>query len=510
MSDHPHYETFFSHIRDRLAADEADEDFDEQERHAEQVARGGIVGAFARVPFIVWTLLGLFGGMGAGLLALELGGTALAVFSSIGSGVKQSFSFLSTLVPVIIFFTLTPALITMFRTSSAGRFALAVMVAFSVTTALGGFWALLVTFAFFPDMPFGLGAEGLGATLRGLFGRTAELALSSPPFRAIWGSIVASVLLFHVGGMGHDTPRRRWQRMFWTVADIYELIGVYGVAALGRLIKIVMPYILFAIGVFLVINLPDALVSAAEEATQGATGAAFGAVEGYFVAVGILVVTTMLWLGVAVFGLSRYTGFPLGRLLSRYVAVVYPFSWATSSSAASIPINMEAARHGLHVRPPIRLFIIPLGATVNLDGTMMSAIVTTVVASKMVGYTPSIIDLLIALIPLVVITVGTPGVPGGLALVAAPVLASLLPLPPGTEALFGLIFVAYGFGLNDQFRTAVNTLDNGFLCLLFDKWWPQHFEPGAEPNPVFGSHGEPVLTVDAPPVNDASVDATRA
>lgn len=488
VADERPYETIFSKLKEDLAREEADDDFEDEARHDAAVATGGLLGLFFKVPFAVWTFVGLIGGMVIGSFVPALG--------FIGAGVKDVFGVIAALAPVIIFFTLTPALITMFRTSSAGKFALAVVVAFSITTAAGGIWALALTFAIFPDMGFGLGTSGLGTVLRDLGNNIGGLLFTSAPFKAIWGALLTSVLLYYGGGMKHASPTNAFRRMLWTIADIYELVGVYGVSALGKIIKIVMPAALFAIGIFLVVTLPETLADVTAAAAD-IPEPPFGAVQGYFITVGIVVGITVLWLGLAGFAVARYTGFPFGRMIKEYMLIVYPFSWSTSSSAASIPINLEAARRGLHVRSQIRDFVVPLGATVNLDGTMMSAVVTTVVAAKMVGFTPSILDLLVALIPLVVITVGTPGVPGGLALVAAPVLATILPLPPGTAELFTGIFIAFGFGLNDQFRTAVNTLDNGLLCLLFEKWWPTTFDPGAEPNPIFGSHGEPVIGPEA-------------
>lgn len=495
------YETIFSQWKERLETSDHDEEEHDAalESGAElRTTRIGVLGIVRAIPAPVYALVALLLGM--------LLGSQFPQLSFIGEGVREAFGYLGDAVPLIIFFTLTPALITMYKTSSAGKFALYVMIGFTLTTAFGGLFALLVSLAFFPDMTLGFGATGLGAILSEVGGRTLDLATTSQPFKAIWGALLVSTVLYFAGGLKGDAPRNPLRRMFRTIADIYELIGVHGVAALGRVITVVMPIVLLLIGIFLTTTVTETLNSISDCVAGSAqfqlgdeiiqcqeiSAPPYTATTAYFLAVGVIVVITTLWLLLASFALSQYTKFPLGRMMRDYTAPVYLFAWTTSSSAVTIPVNLESARKGLGIRSSIRDFIVPLGATVNLDGTMMAAVVTTIVAGKMVGYTPSVLDLLIALIPLILITVGTPGVPGGLAIVAAPILAELLPLVPGTEAVFTGVFIALGFGLNDQFRTAVNTVDNGFLALLMDKWWPEKFAPGAEPNPFMRSPDEVV------------------
>ncbi|MBW3582813.1 MAG: dicarboxylate/amino acid:cation symporter [Euryarchaeota archaeon] len=474
------YETFFSKLNASLKEETEEEDVLEEVEHEERVRQGGFFGTLARVPFAVWTFVGLLSGLGLGALLPQL--------AFIGDGVSDVFAVIADLAPVIIFFTLTPALITMFRQSSAGRFASWVLLGFTLTTLFAGLWALIVTFLVFGGLPLGIGAEGLGAVLAGLGSTILELMYTSSPFKAIWGSIFASVLLYHGGGLKHTRPTNRARRVLWTINDIYELVGVHGITYLGRIIRIIMPFALFAIGIFLVATVGDKIQAALAAADAELTSKAMEPLTGYFLSVGILIGVSLTWLFGVAYGVSRYTGLPYKRIINDYMLMVYPFAWGTSSSAASIPLNLESTRKGLGVRSEIRDFVIPLGATVNLDGTMMASVIATVVAAKVVGFTPSLLDLFLALIPLVVITVGTPGIPNGLAFVAGPVLADVLPLPPGTETAYALVFFALAVGLNDMFRTAVNVVDNGFLSAIFEKMWPTRFAPGADPNPLYRGH----------------------
>jgi len=178
---------------------------------------------------------------------------------------------------------------------------------------------------------------------------------------------------------------------------------------------------------------------------------------------------------IEVVAVMRYTRFSLKRFFNEYFIDVYSYAWATASSSATIPINLERTGAVLGVRSSISKFVIPLGATVHLDGTIIGGMVTAVVAAQLVGYTPTVLDMLYILIPLTIITVGVPGIPGGLAAVGGPIMAQLLPLPPGTQAAFTAIFIGFNIGLSDQFRTGVNSIGNGVICRLFEFWYPTKF-----------------------------------
>lgn len=480
-SDAP-YETVFSRWNDHLRADDDLEEATDalaeaQDRQTHPMER--VFGPLARVPASVYAFLALFVGIGLGI--------SFPWLEPLGNSVKASFGYLADAAPVIIFFTLTPALVTMYKSSSAGKFAAYVVIGFTISTAAGGIFALLLSLIAFPDMTLGFGggaAGGNGGSFTDQFGLDI---LVTQPFRAIYAAITVSSLLYFGGRLNHDEPGGPVRRMFRTIYEIYELVGVHGVSFLGRIIKYVMPVFLLLLGIYLVTDLVGTLEAARADANL--PDAPFGPVQAYFLGVGITAGITLLWLAIVAFGICAYTRFPLRRMVRDYLLVVYPFAFATSSSAASIPLNLETARKGLGVRAQVRDFVLPLGATVNLDGTIMAAVVATILAGKMVGFTPGVLDMLLVMLPLVLISVGTPGIPNGLAVVSSTIMATLLPLPPGTEGVFAAVYLVLLTGLNDQFRTAVNTLDNGMFALLLDKWWPTRFEPGADPNPFIEPPG---------------------
>ncbi|MBR4755208.1 MAG: dicarboxylate/amino acid:cation symporter [Lachnospiraceae bacterium] len=85
---------------------------------------------------------------------------------------------------------------------------------------------------------------------------------------------------------------------------------------------------------------------------------------------------------------------------------------ALSSSSASMPTNMAICTEKLGVSPKIASFSIPLGATVNMDGTTVNLIVSGLFLARMCGVTVSGSALATMILTVVLLSLGAPGVPG--------------------------------------------------------------------------------------------------
>lgn len=392
-------------------------------------------------------------------LGLYLGAFFPESVNWLADGVNAVVRSIARAAPYVIFFTLTPAIASTLALGRAGKFALWVNGAYLVLTVLAGALAILLLLPVFGVRLYGPGAPGAPQVEADM----GELLFTSQAFLAIFAAVGLSLMIHGFRLPGLYTATR--------------FVGGRVVDLVGDLLKILLPLILFALGAFIPTRLSEGVERArAAGAVEGVGWVGGLSIEGaYFAAIAALVVVLGVWLGGLAYIVMRYTGFPLPKFFNDYFLDVFAYAWATASSSATIPLNLERTGAGLRVRRNVREFIIPLGATVHLDGTMIGGMVTTVVAAQLVGYTPTVLDLLYVLVPLMVVTVGAPGVPGGLAIVGAPVIANLLPLPPGTAAAFTAIFVGFNLGLSDQFRTGVNATGNGVLCRLFEHWYPRRF-----------------------------------
>lgn len=437
------------------------------------------------IPAPVWGLLALGVGMALGSIYPDQ-------LAFVGKGVKDAFSYLAQAAPYIIYFTLVAAIGDMLRTGSAARFALWVSVTYALTTVIAGLWAIIVLWPIFGLSFVNAAGTGGDGSLAAILDNVVTLATTSPPFLAIsWAAICAVGL--HV--------MHKWRATEWFARPTYDVlrkVGVDGVVYAGQGLRYALPVILFSIGVFIPTGVADAISRSESGIAASGAAAAFsdiGSIEWYLISVGVTVLVLITFFLTAAIAVCRYTGFSVKAFFKDYFLYVYPFAWATASSAASIPLNLERTQNGLKVRKEVRDFIIPLGATVNLDGTMIAAFVLTVIAGTIVGYTPSVMDLLILLIPLTVVTIGVPGIPGGVALIAPPVIASFLPLPEASVAAFIAIFFGFSIGLSDQFRTGVNSCNNGLICLLYEKWYDKRF---ARTRPLAAELGDPDVLLESP------------
>lgn len=417
-----------------------------------------------RVPTAIWGLVALAMGMGLGVaFPIELG--------FIGVGVGLLFKGLASAAPYIIFFTIAAAIIDMLRSGHAGRFALAVSAAFVLIGILASLLAIILVVPLFRLPWTGGGASGALFGKDESFGQVLANHLT-PSLIAVLYAITVSVLLHHAC---------RWrsvQRVARPTLDVVRLVGVEGIALVGRAIRKVFPFLLFGIGIFIPTSIGAAIAKSEagiRDAAQFDTAFGSNPVALYLLTVWVQILVFAVFMTLAALAICTYAGFPIKRFLKEYMLYVYPFAWATSSSAASIPVNLERTE-ALGVRKEVRDFVIPLGATVNLDGAIMACFIITPMAAMLVGYRPSFVDLLLLVIPIKLVTMGVPGIPGGIAVVVPPVIADILPIPPEGKAAFLAIWFGFSVGLSDQFRTGVNTTTNGLVALLFEKWYPKYFE----------------------------------
>lgn len=140
-------------------------------------------------------------------------------------------------------------------------------------------------------------------------------------------------------------------------------------------------------------------------------------------------------------------------------------AFSTASSAAVMPLSMKTADEKLGVSSNISDFVIPIGATINMDGTALFQCVTTLFMAQAYGIELSIISLLLITFTVVAASIGTPAIPGGGVIILASVLQSAgIPID-------GLIIIIGMDRILGMFRTAVNVTGDLTACIIFDKFY---------------------------------------
>jgi Na+/H+-dicarboxylate symporter len=168
---------------------------------------------------------------------------------------------------------------------------------------------------------------------------------------------------------------------------------------------------------------------------------------------GIIVLPLLLYL------ITRIT--PLRFFRGSREALVTAF--ATSSSAATLPITLRCTEQHLHVKKDIANFVVPLGATVNMDGTALYEAAAALFVARLAGIELDIASQMIIFVVAMLGAIGAPGIPSVGMLSMVLVLESV-GLP--TEAIAILLPIDR---ILDTVRTAVNVEGDMVGALIVQK-----------------------------------------
>ena len=137
------------------------------------------------------------------------------------------------------------------------------------------------------------------------------------------------------------------------------------------------------------------------------------------------------------------------------------FAFSTASSGATIPVTLHTVEHKMGVKKSIASFTVPMGATINMDGTAMMQGVATVFIANVYGIDLSLTDYLLVVLTATLASVGTAAVPG-VGLVTLAMVLGQVGLP-----VEGIALIIGVDRLLDMLRTTVNvTGDCAVSCII--------------------------------------------
>lgn len=139
------------------------------------------------------------------------------------------------------------------------------------------------------------------------------------------------------------------------------------------------------------------------------------------------------------------------------------FAFSTSSSNATLPVTMETTTKKMGVKNSIASFTVPLGATINMDGTAIMQGVATVFIAQVFAQDLALTDYLMVILTATLASIGTAGVPGVGLIMLAMVLEQVgLPVE-------GIALIIGVDRLLDMTRTAVNVTGDSMVTLIVGK-----------------------------------------
>lgn len=143
-------------------------------------------------------------------------------------------------------------------------------------------------------------------------------------------------------------------------------------------------------------------------------------------------------------------------------------AYSTSSSAATLPVTMAAAEENLGIQAPVRSSVLPLGATVNMDGTALYVGIVALFAAQAFGVSLSFSDYLIIGLTTTLVSIGTASVPSASLFLLAAVLDAIGVSGAQTAIIVG--FILPFDRILDMMRTVVNVTGDLAVATTVAKW----------------------------------------
>jgi Na+/H+-dicarboxylate symporter len=139
-------------------------------------------------------------------------------------------------------------------------------------------------------------------------------------------------------------------------------------------------------------------------------------------------------------------------------------AFSTSSSAAVMPLSIRAAQDKLAVRPSIAQFVIPLGATINMNGTALYQSVATVFLAQVYGIDLNMASMALVVAMAVGASIGSPATPGVGIVILSMVLTTVGIPPSGIALIMGVDRIL------DMARTSINVTGDLVTSRLLETW----------------------------------------
>lgn len=148
----------------------------------------------------------------------------------------------------------------------------------------------------------------------------------------------------------------------------------------------------------------------------------------------------------------------------RHYGPAYLTAVGTMSSAATLPVALSCARKSKVLSQETVDFMVPMGSTIHLCGSVLTETFFCMVISLMLyGSLPSFGTMAMFIVLFGIFAVGAPGVPGGTVMASMGIVVGVLGFDPAGVALLLAVFA-----LQDSFGTACNVTGDGAITLMLE------------------------------------------
>jgi len=396
---------------------------------------------------------GMFGNLGLWIMiAMVLGIFAGIFMPGVAKAIAPAGSVFVSLIKMVViplvFFSIINGAASIGNSSSAGKVGIVTFAYYLGTTAVAVIFALILGELFQPGVAEGLdGFKDMFSdeyATRGVVPGVWDTILGiipTNPFTSLVEGNILQILFFSIMfGFGTNSLKAEQKEPLMNV--------ISGIT--DALVFVILKVMIIApIGVFAL--MADAVAS-----------------FGYSVlfSVGKLLLLYTIALIIHTFGfygllLKLFTKISVRNFFAKF-AKVQMFALSTASSMATVPLNEETCQEDLGVSKTTTSFVIPLGATINMDGNAIYYALAACFFAQWFGIDLGMSQYIAIILTATIGSIGQAGVPGPSLLVVAVLLAANIPVV-GLPILFGVD------RLFDMMRTAVNVTGDAACAVIVDQ-----------------------------------------
>ncbi|MEZ5897371.1 MAG: dicarboxylate/amino acid:cation symporter [Parvularculaceae bacterium] len=443
--------------------------------------------------------LGLILGVGFGLLVTQIlgaetGGKLLGEIKIVGDIFIGAIRLV--IVP-LIFFTLVAGVLALGDPKKLGTIGVKTLILYLLTTFFANMIGLVMGAIFRPGVGVALGGAApktISADVGGFWERIAGMATKDPFQGLMTGdpmTLGIAAALFAasiwVAGRADEGGLKRP-----IVAAIFIALFGLGVA-MSSMDILFLIFVSLVIGVaFLFIPGEDGpamrFFTYASDKVLGVTHLIMElAPFGVFALIawvagtrGVETFTAVFWLVIAVYlgclihmavtygGMIRFLlGLPVINFY-RGILDAQMVAYSTSSSSATLPVTISNVTDNLGVKKSVAGSVLPLGATINMDGTSLYLGIVALFTAQAFGYTLEPQHYLLIALTAALVSIGTAGIPSASLFLLATVLQVFNVSPEHTALVVGFIFPFDR--LLDMMRTVVNVTGDATVAVTVAKW----------------------------------------
>ena len=409
-----------------------------------------------RIPIYAQILIGMFIGIAVGMVAIEAGGRQIVC-----DWVKpwgQIFIRLLQLIAIpLIFVTLVKGVTGLTDISRLSKMGLKTICIYIVTTVIAILLGVTAVSLVKPGKYFDAGKT---VEMQQAFSKTIDIVVEEQyshgdgPLMFLFEIVPSNIF------DAASDNRRMLQVIFFAL--------LFGVAALSVGKKKAKPVVKLIDSLnVVVLKIVDFIIRTAPYGVMALMAGLVVDSSGnfdLFVALalyGVTVIGCFLFICVVFYPLlvKFFTRIPVRRFLKElFPAQLLAFT--TSSSAATLPVTMDVAKNRLNIPEETCSFVLPIGATVNMDGTSCFQAISVIFIAQVLGLDLTMGQLLTIILMTTISSIGTPSIPGGSYVILTMVLSSVGIPAQGLALILGVDRPL------DMMRTSVNVTGDVVVSAL--------------------------------------------